>query len=273
MKILCVIFSLLLAVANLVNSYFCHGVNVVVVLWSIVMTVCYLRILYTSSAENVVYETWKKLLPKDNAEIKHNIKISTIVLVVSYVVYILLQRWKWFAGLDSAWGFIMLLLLATPMILASLLYGTGKTIKEAKSYFGSVVEILVTAKGFEHLKERREQLTPDTPLLQEIVITNRNAWCFNCVINDLIDKYNILYSDNKDERKMWNNFVCAINNGAMEAVLETEEDIKKYEEFIDSGLDCAKLFCAKHKTLGGIAIWIAESKRYQSLEQFANSAN
>ena len=266
MKILCVIFSLLLAAANLANSYFGHGVNIFVILWSGVMTVCYLHILYTRSAENEVYETWKKLLPKDYAEIKHNIKISTIILVVSYVVYILLQRWKWFAGLDSAWGFIMLLLLATPMIIVNLSFGAGKTIKEAKFYFDGVVEILVADKCFAHLKERREQLTPDTPLFVEIVKTGANAWNFTNVISSLITRYEIPYSNDKDELEMWDTFVSAVNSGGM---LKPE----KQPELIESGIECGRQFCIKHKTLGGIAIWIAESKRYQSMEQFANSAN
>ena len=265
MKILCVILSLLLAAANLANSYFGHGVNEVVILWSVVMTVCYLRILFTRSAENEVYETWKKLLPNDNAEIKHNIKISTIVLIVSYVVFILLQRWKWFAGLDSVRRFGAMFLLAIPMIWVNLLYGAGKTIKKAKSYFDEVVEILVTAKGFEHLKERREQLTPDTPLFVEIVKTGANAWDFTNVISLLIKRYEIPYSNDKDALKMWGEFCKEVNNGG----LKTE----KMPELYKSGIECARQFCIKHKTLGGIAIWIAESKRYQSMEQFANSAN
>ena len=261
MKILCVIFSLLLAAANLANSYFGHGVNTFVILWSVAMTVCYLRILYTRSAENEVYETWKKLLPKDDAEIKHNIKISTLVLFVSYVVYILLQRWKWFAGLDSVPGFGAMFILAIPMMSVSLGYGAGKTIKKAKSYFDEVVEILVKTQGFEHLKERREQLTPDTPFFVEIVKTTHDAFFFTSVISKLIERYDIPYSDDKDELEMWNNFCIAHNRG------ETKP------EFIKSGMECGRLFGIKHKTLGGIAIWIAESKRYQSMKQFADKSN
>ncbi len=211
----------------------------------------HLRICNTPTKSTEYYNTWRDLLPDDG---KYKILRWVSIVVIVYIYVVALFLYPWFSDTTTWWKQLVSVCLTTlPSMLLITFYAKGKTLEHSKQYYKEVVEIF-GKRNYEKLEGNvGGKITPDTNLLGGMVRTDNDLWTMVWVINDILRKYEIRYSDidSSSDNSKWQKFVNKCNSGAL------QDDRKN--ETIKEGIELSRLYCMHRSTVGGIAIWINDS--------------
>lgn len=268
MKTFGIILNLLLAVASAWHRIYSYGqwdfeVLIAPIVLLGFLSYMHIRICNTPTKATEKYESWRDILPTA-PKIEVNKKISIGVIVFCYVILFILSLLH---SNSHWWHLILYILLITCPIVTLKLLAKGKTLENSKIYFGSIVTALKEPK-FQHLNIDTEQITPDTKLAGGIAKRDSDYWSIVVLCSDMIQKYNIPFFDESDKiNKAWKEFIKRAYK------LKADSPAHEREIIIKEGILIGQDFCFRHKTVGGMAIWISDMIEAGEIKQFTENAS
>lgn len=269
MKTFGIILNLLLAVASTWYEWHSLGewdfeILIKPIVLFAALSFMHIRVCNTPTRATEKYESWRDLLPTAS-EIEVNKKISIGVIAFCYVILFILSL---LISGEAWWHPILyIVLIVCPPLMVLQILAKGKTLENSKIYFGGIVTALKEPK-YQHLNIDTEQITPDTKLAGGIAKRDSDFWSIVILCSDMIQKYRIPFFDESDKiNKAWTEFTNRANK------LKADSPAHEREIIIKEGILIGQDFCFRHKTVGGMAIWISDMIEAGKIKQFTDNAS